>query len=397
MQPPAPPALQDILNIPYALRNRSTNPKHHNSKESVTAAELTPELQPQLYADIKYIATGIVADPDSILANSYSEQERRIDWISLKKKNVISKTGEIILLDSRSKPGHKILDHHMRHFWDVKNHKGISVRSLITQAAMEKALLQNVKMHSTPYASELRRMLTMTGGLGNVTKYGAATTKAIVQYFGAKRVLDPCIGWGGRMLGTLVAAEDTFYVGCEPDPTTAEALDNIIIDPAVPERIGDRVDLLNETIEDSLLEIQAMPKFDMVLTSPPYFNLEIYTAGDQSVTKYPTWDDWVTKWLKPIILGCLTALNTTGTSCWSVKNFKTNKSYPLSDTVKKIHEDAGWRLVKTVAMTGSARPGANRIQEVEEEVIHEDGTKTMVKVKKEIRQSEEETFCFKRI
>jgi hypothetical protein len=392
---PAPPPLQEILNVQYALRNRSTNAKHHNSKESVPADELTEELQPQLHADIKAIAAAIVADPDSILTTSYTEQERRVDWISLKNKKVLSAAGEILPLDSRSKPGHKILDHHMRHFWDVKNYKGVNVRSLITTAAMEKALLQNVKMHSTPYVSELRRMLTMMGGLGNVTKYGAATTKAIVQYFDAKLVLDPCIGWGGRMLGTLAADTDTYYVGCEPDPTTFAALDAIVAD-SVMYADTDRVHLLPQTIEDSLLEIQGMPKFDMVLTSPPYFNLEIYTAGEQSTTKYPTWDDWVTKWLRPTILGCLAALKLTGTSCWSVKNFRTNKAYPLADTVKKIHEIAGWRLVKTVAMTGSARPGVSRIQEVEEELIGEDGTKSIVRVKKETRLSEEETFCFKR-
>jgi hypothetical protein len=391
------PALElvNIINVPYALRNRSSNKKHHNSKESIPTGEVTAELQPQLHADIKSIAAAIVADPDSILTTSYTEQERRLDWIALKNKKVLSDDDEIIPLDSRSKSGHKILDHHMRHFWDVKNHKGVSVRSLITQTALEKALLQNVKMHSTPYASELRRMLTMTGGLGNVTKYGAATTKAIVQFFGAKRVLDPCIGWGGRMLGTLAAGADTEYVGCEPDPTTVAALDNITIDPAMGDD-ANRVHLLPQTIEDSLLEIQAQAKFDMVLTSPPYFNLEIYTAGDQSTTKYPTWDDWVAKWLKPTILGCLAVLTPTGTSCWSVKNFKTNKEYLLADAVKKIHTDAGWRLVKTVAMTGSARPGANRIGEVDEEVINADGTKRIVKVKKEMRLSEEETFCFKR-
>jgi hypothetical protein len=396
MPAPAPALpLHEILNVQYALRNRSTNAKHHNSKESVPADELTEELQPQLHADIKAIAAAIVADPDSILTTSYTEQERRVDWISLKNKKVLSTAGEILPLDSRSKPGHKILDHHMRHFWDVKNYKGVNVRSLITTAAMEKALLQNVKMHSTPYVSELRRMLIMMGGLGNVTKYGAATTKAIVQYFDAKLVLDPCIGWGGRMLGTLAADTDTYYVGCEPDTTTFAALDAIVAD-SVMYADTDRVHLLPQTIEDSLLEIQGMPKFDMVLTSPPYFNLEIYTAGEQSTTKYPTWDDWVTKWLRPTILGCLAALKLTGTSCWSVKNFRTNKAYPLADTVKKIHEIAGWRLVKTVAMTGSARPGVSRIQEVEEELIGEDGTKSIVRVKKETRLSEEETFCFKR-
>jgi len=391
----APPRLSDIIDQVYALRNRSTNTKHHNSKESISANELTEELQPKLHADIRSIAAQIVADPDSILVNIYSEQKRRVDWISLKKKKMIGDDGDILPLDSRSKPGHKILDHYMRHFWDVKNYKGVSVRSLITQAAMEKALLQNIKMHSTPYASEIRRMLTMTGGLGNVTKYGAATTKAIVQYFGAKTVLDPCVGWGGRMLGTLAAAPDTRYVGCEPDPTTVAALNAILNDPAILNE-RPRVQLLSQTIEDSLLEIQAMPKFDMVLTSPPYFNLEVYTAGDQSIIKYPSWDDWVAKWLKPVVLGCLATLTPTGTSCWSVKNFKTNKSYPLADVVKKIHTDAGWRLVKTVAMTGSARPGAKRTEEIDVETTNEEGVKTVVKVKKEVRLSEEETFCFKR-
>jgi hypothetical protein len=61
-----------------------------------------------------------------------------------------------------------------------------------------------------------------------------------------------------------------------------------------------------------------------------------------------------------------------------VKNFKTDKLYPLADFVKKVHIEAGWILVKTVTMSGSARPGAKRI---------EDG--------KETRESEEETFCFK--
>jgi hypothetical protein len=63
-----------------------------------------------------------------------------------------------------------------------------------------------------------------------------------------------------------------------------------------------------------------------------------------------------------------------------VKNFKTDKKYPLADVTKKIHKDAGWDLIKTVVMTGSARPGGKRIVEG-----------------KETRESEEETFCFKRI
>jgi hypothetical protein len=267
----------------------------------------------------------------------------------------------------------------MPHFWDVTNYKGISVRNLFTQEQLEKALFTNLMMHSTPYPTEIRRMIIMTGGLGNVTKYRTITTKAIVQYFGAKRVLDPCSGWGGRMLGTLAAGSDTYYCGCEPDPNTSEGLLNILSDKAIPESDSDRADIWNEPVEKVLPSLQQEEKYDLVLTSPPYFNLELYTSGEQSTVSYKNWDEWTQKWLKPVILGCLSCLKQSGTSCWSVKNFKTDKSYPLADITKKIHQDAGWKLVKTVTMSGSGRMGGKRIQEG-----------------KATRGSEEDTFCFQK-
>ena len=389
--------IHSILNQPYALRNRSTNPTHICRKAAIPDAEVTADVQPKMHEDIKQLASLIVANPQTILTTTYTEDERKKDWQALLKKQVLTLTGDIQPIDARSKPGHKLLDHHMPHFYDVKNYKGISVRSLMTQAGMEKALYQNLKMHSTPYASELRRMLTMTGGLAQVTKYGTATTKAIVQYFKAKRVLDPCSGWGGRMLGTLAAAKDSFYVGCEPDPNTAKGLMDILNDPSVPPDVSARADIYENPVEDALPTLKTLQQFDLVLTSPPYFHLEMYTAGDQSTTKWPTWDEWVNHWLKPVILGTLACLNTTGTSCWSVKNFKTNKAYPLADVTKQIHKEAGWTLVKTITMTGSARPGGNRFIDKQEEYTDEGGIKQTRTIKQESRQSEEETFCFKRV
>lgn len=370
-------SLQNIINKRFALRALLANEAYHMSETSVPKTELTEEKEPNIRETLKAIAAKIVESPDSILLDTYDLAERRKDWAALQKKEVLSE-GQILSIDTRSRSGHKILDHHMRHFFDVKNWCGVSVRSLVNQEQMEKALLANLSMHSTPYKSELRRMLTMTAGLGNVTKYRTITSKAIVEFFQAKRIVDPCTGWGGRLLGTL-AAGDTKYVGCEPDPKTAEALRQILADPAISATIRARGQIIEKPAEVALLEIAQMPKFDMILTSPPYFNLEIYTAGEQSISKWPTWDLWISEWYKPLILGYLTCLKEGGVSCWSVKNFKTDKKYPLADVTKKIHKDAGWDLIKTVVMTGSGRPGGKRIIEG-----------------KETRESEEETFCFKR-
>ncbi len=364
----------DLLNTRFGLRKLLQSPTHHSSLAAIPKEDLVPEKEPRIREQLAALATAIVATPSAILKDEYTAAERRKDWEALVKKEVLT-DGDIIPLDTRSRPGHKLLDHYMPHFYEVTNYKGTSVRSLITQEALEKALLANLAMHSTPYKSEIRRMLVLTGGLGAVTKYRAATAKAIVQYFGATRILDPCIGWGGRMLGALAAGAT--YVGCEPDPKTAAGLRGILGDPALP--TSRLAHFFERPVEDCWDSLRDSGPYDMILTSPPYFNLELYTAGPQSVTRYTTWAAWVSGWLQPVVLGCLALLREGGTSCWSVKNFRTEAWYPLADEVARIHKEAGWTLVKTVAMRGSGRPGAGRIKEG-----------------KEVRESEEETFCFRR-
>ncbi len=213
----------------------------------------------------------------------------------------------------------------------------------------------------------------MTGGLGNVTKYRTVTSKAIVSYFGAKKVVDPCIGWGGRMLGTLAAGAE--YVGCEPDPKTAAGLRGILAD--LPEDVRGRAKVLEGCAEVELAALEE-GQYDLLLTSPPYYNLEVYTGGEQSIATWSSWETWSEKWLKPLILLGLRLLRKGGVSCWSVKNFKSDKVYPLANFVAKVHKDAGWTLVKTVVMKGSGRPGGGRIKEG-----------------KATRESEEETYCWR--
>lgn len=373
--------IKNIIDKAHASRSLLLNKTLHLSKSSVKEDDLTPEKEPHIRGQLAVIAKQIVANPESILTDCYTDIERKKDWLSLLSKDPFLPDGSIGPIDARSRPGHKIIDHYMTHFHDVKNHKGVSLRSLINQVNVEKALYQNLKMHSTPYCSELRRMLTITNGAGSVTKYRAITTKAIVQKFKAQRVLDPCIGWGGRMLGTLASSPTARYVGCEPDRKTYAANQKILNDKALADaNLEKRAQLFFLPAEEALpLYISKLPKFDMVITSPPYFNLEVYTCGDQSINKYTTWLTWTENWLKPVILMCLDQLKPGGTSCWSVKNFTSDKKYPLADVTKKIHEDAGWHLILTVSMTGSGRPGANRIQN-----------------NTELRGSEEETFCFQK-
>ena len=52
------------------------------------------------------------------------------------------------------------------------------------------------------------------------------------------------------------------------------------------------------------------PEVDLILTSPPYFNLEIYHEGkQQSENNHNTYEEWRDKWLADVIQKSISRLN----------------------------------------------------------------------------------------
>jgi hypothetical protein len=278
--------------------------------------------------------------------------------------------------------GMKVLRKHMRHFHAVRNFKGHSVESLWTQPCLEKALRFNRAQHSTPYASEIIRSLSFANGLGKVTMYRPLMAKKVVSYLAAKdgltevRVLDVCAGWGGRMIGAKSAEGGgdkgggdklppqtprkggggglkVHYTGIDPCAKTYEALRAIRDELMLTD-----VTLINKPAEVALQ--QPLGTYDIALTSPPYYNLELYSdEPTQSVHSVQTggYQAWLDTFLKPVIQGVIRL--GVKYSCWSVKNFKTDKKYDLLDDVIRIHGEHGWRLLDDTVFTmaNSRRPG----------------------------------------
>ena len=339
----------EVFNKRFGLRRLLRNPAYHTRQDgSIPKGELTEDKEPELHAAVTRLVQELVANPDLLLRDDYCINERVRDWNALVDK-------DDVVFDSRSRLGHKLLDHHMPHFWDVTNSKGISVRSMVTPEALKKAILLNVQMHSTPYKSEIRRTLVLSGGLASVTKYRASLSKYLVKRYEAATVLDPCIGWGGRMIGTLAAGAD--YTGYEPDPNTFGGLQGILND------IEATANIHNEPAEKGLPSIPS-GSMDMILTSPPYYTLEMYTAGDQSVKPSMSWEEWVSTWLRPVVRECLRCLRPNGKSCWSVKNFKIgSRMYPLADVIRDIHLEHGFVFLESFTMQGPGRPGVTKPSE----------------------------------
>ena len=278
------------------------------------------------------------------------------DWRELCKRSVDDNH-----IASTNVVGLAILKRNMPHIYEVQNYKGQSVLKSWTFPVLEKAVRVNRKSHSTPYISEIIRQIGFVSGTSKVTMYRPLLTKRIVSFFRAKRVLDVCVGWGGRMLGAA-CIPGVHYTGIEPCLKTFGGLKRICDDLKLDDT---RVTLLNGCAEHILPTL--LLQYDLAITSPPYYNLEVYSDESTQSHMYGTYIQWVESFLKPVVHGVLARLTETGISAWSVKNFKTNKQYNLYDDIVRLHEERGWVKMETEFYVGNpVRPGSNTAKEGKE-------------------------------
>lgn len=272
---------------------------------------------------------------------NFTDRELAEDWKRLLKVTEFKKGAQF-------KPGMKLCQHYCDNFWDIQNDKGLSFADAWNDYnTMNTVREWGLKGMSNLWLSWIRRAVFMCSGLPNSSFYRPHFSKQITMMTGKSTgtLFDPCMGWGGRMLGTI--ANDWKYISCDPNKETFANVEKIlefVRQTNVP--IGGLPDVQLNNIPAEEYDFSNSPKVDVVLTSPPYFNLEVYNDDeDQSYNKHDTYEKWRDEWLYPLIENCFSILEDDGISAWNVMNFK---KYDLVADVISIHEKHGWKLKKTV-------------------------------------------------
>ena len=132
-------------------------------------------------------------------------------------------------------------------------------------------------------------------------------TIAINMYhkYGATHVLDPCAGWGGRMLGAM--AKGIAYTGIDTNLNLRPSYD------AMMEQFGKVNMIWGDALEQDFTAID----YDMVLTSPPYWdtgNLEIY----ELMKVWKTEKEFYETFLIPLITKCRASIKRQGKVCFNI-------------------------------------------------------------------------------
>jgi len=160
------------------------------------------------------------------------------------------------------------------------------------------------------------------------TNFKIMVVKFLIEFFQVRVILDPSAGWGDRILGAA-AAGALVYHGIDPNPALVEPYKDMIqfVSEQDPQnKLGPISPRFSLTCQD-FLQVNLTPEsYDCVLTSPPFYNYEIYSsAPGQSIQNRPTLDSWFTQFLVPYLTKAWMALVSGGYMILYISDVKTGQ------------------------------------------------------------------------
>ena len=108
------------------------------------------------------------------------------------------------------------------------------------------------------------------------------------------RVLDISAGWGDRLLAALAKNLDS-YLAFDPNASLQPGY-RAMIDEFMESK-KDQYKVIDAPFESAEAILEGR-EFDLIFTSPPYFDLEVFTTeGEQSIITHSTFDKWMVHFL----------------------------------------------------------------------------------------------------
>ena len=200
-----------------------------------------------------------------------------------------------------------------------------------------------------------RRVLrALVANLRTPTNFLPSKAMALYRYLLPQGgvILDPCAGWGGRLMAAVAGQYE--YVGNDVEPETVVNLRRL------HELIGGNAKIYQGGAETDLPNVEA----DLVFTSPPYFSQEKYSDDPrQSYLLYLGWGEWVERFLRPMVKNCADRLKVGGSACYVVSDVRqSGVVYPLVEETKIAAEAAGLTFREAIAVS-LARLGRSQASE----------------------------------
>jgi len=261
------------------------------------------------------------------------------------KKSIDRILGQVIYNDQEiSSVGNDLCKSVMKHRYETKNADHISAfDAWHDEKHLKRAIRFQLKYNNPCTPSRVLRALE--ANVRTPTNFRPVTARQLIDTYCpvGGTVLDPCAGWGGRLLGAACSSTASKYIGIDVEPRTVTGLRQLssLIGPYLSK------DFRTDLIESRSEYISLSESVDLVLTSPPYYNAEIYSDHpDQSCHRYTTYESWLEGFLAKMIQNASSVLRSGGYFLLNIADVKRGRIfYPLVQDAHDLLIKAG--LLKT--------------------------------------------------
>ncbi len=265
-------------------------------------------------------------------------------WEQMERVNALTALRGRRLATSRL--GLHVADTYHPHRW--KAH-ALGMRSPVDvwedDAGLRKAIAWAASCGRTLAVESLRATMTIAQGAQAAANFRPGFAAYLYRRFAAEggAVVDPCAGYGGRLVGWIASRIGGRYVACEP--CSESHAGNVALAAA----LGADARIIRSPFEDVSASELGGP-FSLAFTSPPYFAKEVYSAEPtQSAARYPTYPAWRDGFLAPLIRGAAGSLASGGHLAINIADVKIgSERHPLERDTVALASSAGLRLVEEI-------------------------------------------------
>lgn len=188
-------------------------------------------------------------------------------------------------------------------------------------------------------------------------QFRPSAAKAIYDYFKAETVLDFSMGWGDRILGAHTSDYVKKYVGFDPNTNLINGYESQIKNYNSISHKKIDYELHHDCAENESIILN--DTFDLIFTSPPYFDKEKYNQSEsQSYIKYKSFDSWMKNFLCKTIELRSENLKSGGHLVINISDIYTRKKlYKICDGVNDYIASTGkFKYVGAIGLRMPKRP-----------------------------------------
>lgn len=149
---------------------------------------------------------------------------------------------------------------------------------------------------------------TMQLYYGSINLFRPTVSGNLYTIFNPDCVLDPTMGWGGRLIGAM-ATNVSRYIGIDNNLNLKQPYNDMV---ALYKPLTKTKTTL--IFEDALKIDYSVLNYDMVLTSPPYYNLEKYGNNET----YKTKEEWNRLFYIPLFRMTFDGMRVGGNYCLNI-------------------------------------------------------------------------------